>query len=173
MMNWFAASRCRRFLALGLLASLGLLAGLPSLAQELSWRGSSVQGPRTPGVNIRWGVAIFSDGATATTRRRVEAAGPPSESRLPIRVEAEYRFADGATLVMHSLETIPLTPAMTHAPGEWRGEGQIVSGTGRFAGATGTFRFRAIMGMDPRADGVLGDGFLEGQGQYTLGGAPR
>lgn len=159
--------------SLMLAAGLGLLACLPAQAEELSWRASSVQGPRVGGVNTRLGVAIFDNREPATTQRRVEAAGPPADGKLPIKVEAEYRFADGSTLVMHSRELITLTPAFTHAPGEWKGEGQIVSGTGRFAGATGSFRFRAIMGVDAKADGALGDGFMEGQGSYTLGGAAK
>ena len=162
-----------------LIASLMLAAGFALLgspaaqAEELSWRASSIQGPRAGGVNTRYGVAIFDGKEVATTQRRVEAAGPPAEGKLPIKVEAEYRFADGSTLVMHSRETITLTPAFTHAPGEWKGEGSIVSGTGRFAGASGAFRFRAIMGVDAKVDGVLGDGFLEGQGSYTLSGAAK
>lgn len=152
-------------------AALLVIAGTtPARADELMWRASSVQGPRSGGVNIRLGVAIFDNREPATTQRRVEAAGPPADGKLPIKVEAEYRFADGSTLLMHSRELITLTPALTHAPGEWKGEGQIVSGTGRFAGATGSFRFRAIMGTDAKADGVLGDGFLEGQGSFSRGG---
>lgn len=179
MFNAALARRATQARPLFLFGSLMLAAGLASLvclpaqAEELSWRASSMQGPRVGGVNTRLGVAIFDGKEVATTQRRVESAGPPADGKLPIKVEAEYRFADGSTLVMHSRELITLTPAFTHAPGEWKGEGQIVSGTGRFAGATGSFRFRAIMGVDAKADGVLGDGFLEGQGSYTLGGAAK
>lgn len=166
--------RTRRVLAtLALGVGLSLLGSPAAQAEELSWRASSIQGPRVGGVNTRHGVAIFDGKEMATTQRRVEAAGPPSEGKLPIKVEAEYRFPDGSSLVMHSREVITLTPAFTHAPGEWKGEGSIVSGTGRFAGASGSFRFRAIMGVDAKADGVLGDGFLEGQGSYTLCGAAK
>lgn len=179
MFNAALARRATQARPLFLFASLMLLAGLASLvclpaqAEELSWRAASIQGPRAGGVNTRYGVAIFDSKEVATTQRRVESAGPPADGKLPIKVEAEYRFADGSTLVMHSRELITLTPAFTHAPGEWKGEGTIVSGTGRFTGATGSFRFRAIMGVDAKADGVLGDGFLEGQGSYTIGGAAK
>ena len=49
-----------------------------------------------------------------------------------------------------------------------RGEGRIVSGSGRYAGASGSFRFRAVMGLDAAADGMLGDAFLQGQGSLSL-----
>lgn len=137
-------------------------------ADEIDWRATSVQGPRQPGLNTRLGVAIFANGETATTVRQVRPAAPPADGRLDIMVEAEYRFADGSTLRMDSRETIALTPAMTHAPGEWRGEGRIVAGSGRYAGASGRFRFRAVMGLDALSDGMLGDGFLHGQGSLNL-----
>ena len=139
-----------------------------ALADEIAWRATAGQGPRQPGLNTRLGVAIFANGETATTVRQVRPAAPPADGRLDILVEAEYRFADGSTLRMDSRETIALTPAMTHAPGEWRGEGRIVSGSGRYAGASGSFRFRAVMGLDAAADGMLGDAFLQGQGSLSL-----
>jgi hypothetical protein len=140
-------------------------------ADEIAWRATSIQGPRQPGLNTRLGVAVFANGETATTVRQVRPAAPPEGGRLDILVEAEYRFGDGSTLRMDSRETIALTPPMTHAPGEWRGEGRIVSGSGRYAGASGSFRFRAVMGLDAAADGMLGDAFLEGQGSLSL--SPR
>lgn len=140
----------------------------PARADEIAWRATSIQGPRQPGLNTRLGVAIFATGETATTVRQVRPAAPPADGHLEILVEAEYRFADGSTLRMDSRETIALTPAMTHAPGEWRGEGRIVAGSGRYAGASGSFRFRAVMGLDGLADGMLGDAFLQGLGSLSL-----
>lgn len=153
----------------GLLAFV--LAGLASFggaAEEVTWRATSVQGPRTPAMNTRLGVAMFSSNEAATYERKVTAAAPPQDGKLAVNVESAYRFADGSTLVMRSRETIHLTPQGTHGRDEWTGEGQITSGTGRFAGATGTFTFRAVMGLDRQGDGMLGDSFLAGQGQYVL-----
>lgn len=140
----------------------------PAGADELVWRSASVQGPREPGLNTRLGVAIFDGREPATTLRRVRPAAPPVDGRLTVQVEQEFRFADGSTLALHSTEVLTLTPQGQHAPGPWEGEGRVAGGSGRFAGAGGTFRFRAVMGLDGRADGVLGDGFLEGRASVTL-----
>ena len=154
---------------MGLLAwALIGLAPFGSAAQEISWRATSVQGPRTPAMNTRLGVAIFSGNEAATYERKIAAAAPPQDGKLAVNVESVYRFADGSTLVMRSRETINLTPQGTHGRDEWTGEGQIATGSGRFAGATGTFTFRAVMGLDRQADGMLGDAFLSGQGRYVL-----
>ena len=150
------------------LAVGALLVPLTLAAQELSWRSTSVQGPRTPTLNTRVGVAIFGASDTATYERRVRPAGPPQAGKLPIDVEMVFRFADGATLQMRSRETINLTAQGTHGRDEWTGDGQIVGGSGRFQGATGTYTFRALMGLDGQADGMVGDAFLSGQGRYTL-----
>ncbi len=153
----------------GLLAFvLAGLAPVGSAAQDITWRASSVQGPRTPALNTRLGVAMFSGNEAATYERRIAAAAPPHDGKLAVNVESVYRFADGSTLVMRSREIINLTPQNTHGRDEWTGEGQITAGTGRFAGATGSFTFRASMGLDKQADGMLGDSFLAGQGSYQL-----
>jgi hypothetical protein len=153
----------------GLLAfTLFGLAPIASGAEEITWRATSVQGPRTPAVNTRLGVAMFSSNEAATYERKISAAAPPQDGKLAVHVESVYRFADGSTLVMRSRESINLTPQGTHGRDEWAGDGQIVSGTGRFAGATGTFTFRAAMGLDRQAEGMLGDSFLSGQGRYVL-----
>lgn len=91
---------------------------------------------------------------------------------MAVDVESIYRFADGATLLMRSRETINLTPQGAHGRDEWTGEGEIAEGTGRFAGIRGRFTFRAVMGMDRQADGMLGDSFLSGRAEVTLAG-PR
>ena len=153
----------------GLLAIvLAGLAPVGSAAEDITWRASSVQGPRTPALNTRLGVAMFSGNEAATYERKIAAAAPPQDGKLAVNVESVYRFADGSTLVMRSLETINLTPQNTHGRDEWTGDGQITAGTGRFAGVTGTFTFRAVMGLDRQADGLLGDSFLSGQGRYQL-----
>lgn len=143
--------------------------GLPQVhAADLSWRATSVQGPRQPGLNTRLGVAMFSGGEPATYLRRVVPAAPPLDGRMQVDVESTYRFADGSTLVMSSHETIHLTPQNAHGADTWTGEGQVVGGSGRWAGATGRFSFRARMGLDASVDGALGDSFLTGQANVTL-----
>lgn len=144
------------------------LAPVGSAAEDITWRATSVQGPRTPAMNTRLGVAMFSGNEAATYERKIAAAAPPQDGKLAVNVESVYRFADGSTLVMRSRETINLTPQNTHGRDEWTGNGEIATGTGRFAGATGTFTFRAVMGLDRQADGMLGDSFLTGQGRYQL-----
>lgn len=148
------------------------LAAWSAQADQLSWRATSVQGPRLPTVNTRVGVAMFSTGEPATYERRIRAAGAPADGRLAVQVESVYRFADGATIVMRSRETINLTPQGSHGRDEWTGEGEIAEGTGRFAGIQGRFTFRAVMGLDGQADGLLGDSFLTGRAEYMLAG-PR
>jgi hypothetical protein len=150
-------------------AAICLLVPVVAMAQkDIHWRSSSVQGPRTPATNTRLGVAIFGNAEPATYERKVSPVGLPVAGKLPIRAETVFRFADGSTLTMHSTETINLTAQGTHGRDEWTGDGQIVGGTGRYQGANGNFTFRALMGLDRQADGLLGDGFLTGQGQYTL-----
>jgi hypothetical protein len=148
--------------------ALAGLAPVGSAAEDITWRATSVQGPRTPALNTRLGVALFSGNEAATYERKITAAAPPQDGKLAINVESIYRFADGSTLVMRSRETVNLTPQNTHGRDEWTGEGQITAGTGRFAGASGSFTFRAVMGLDKQADGALGDSFLAGQGRYQL-----
>ena len=153
----------------GLLAFvLAGLAPVGSAAEDITWRATSVQGQRTPAMNTRLGVAMFSGNEAATYERKIAAAAPPQDGKLAVNVESVYRFADGSTLVMRSRETINLTPQNTHGRDEWTGNGEIATGTGRFAGATGTFTFRAVMGLDRQADGMLGDSFLTGQGRYQV-----
>ena len=142
-------------------------------AEELSWRATSVQGPRTPGLNTRLGVAVFAHGETATYERRIAPTGPPQDGRLLIQVESVYRFADGSTLVMRGRETIRWSPQGSHASGDtWVGEGEVVAGSGRYAGASGRFSFRAVTGLDTQTDGVLGDSFLAGKADIARNAAP-
>lgn len=150
------------FLVLGLAPAAGV-------SEDISWRGTTVQGPRTPSLNTRIGVAMFGNNEPATYERKISAAAPPQDGKLVIDTENIYRFADGSTLVMRGRELINWTPGGGHTAGDrWTGEGEITSGTGRFAGATGTFTFRAVTGLDKQADGLLGDSFLSGQGRYVL-----
>lgn len=169
-----ARTRLRFPAALAL--ALATLAPGPALAQdgaqEIAWRSSSVQGPRLPGLNIRLGVAIFAPADPATVERRVRPAGQPVDGKLPVDVEMVFRFADGATISTRSRETVTLNAQGVHGLDEWTGEGEFAAGTGRFAGITGRFSFRAVMGLDGRADGLLGDSFLEGRGRYTLAAPP-
>lgn len=152
------------------LAGAAVLAFTASMLQaaEISWRASSVQGPREPGANHRLGVAIFSGGEPATYHRRIVPASTPADGRMLIDVESTYRFADGSTIVMRSRETINLGPDNRHGADQWSGSGVITAGSGRFAGISGSFEYRARMGVDAGADGVLGDSFLVGKGSYTL-----
>ncbi len=142
-------------------------------AEELSWRATSVQGPRMPGLNTRLGVAMFAQGETATYVRRITPAGPPEDGRLLIQVESVYHFADGSTLVMRGRETIRWSPQGGHVSGDtWVGEGDVVAGSGRYAGASGRFSFRAVTGLDTQTDGVLGDSFLAGKADIARSAAP-
>lgn len=151
----------RRSVLCALALTLGLAAAAP--AQELSWRSSSVQGPRQPGLNTRLGVAFFVPDGPATYERRIVPADLPQGGTLVIDVDTLYRFPDGSTLTMRSRETIHLTPQGTHGADTWSGEGEVTGGTGRYASRSGRFSYRAVMGLDARADGVLGDGYLEGR----------
>lgn len=153
---------------IGLSLVMATLLAPTASAEELAWRATSVQGPRAPGLNTRLGVAVFSHGETATYERRITPASLPEGGRLLIQVESIYRFADGSTLMMRGQETIRMSPQNTHLPGDtWTGEGEVVSGTGRYAGATGRFSFRAATGLDTQTDGVLGDSFLAGKADIS------
>lgn len=155
------------------LATAVWMVALPARADEVTWRATSVQGPRLPTMNTRIGVALFSNGEAATLERRISAAGPPAAGKMDVNVETTYRFADGSTIVMRSRETIHLSPQGTHGRDEWSGDGEVAGGSGRYAGIKGTFSFRAMMGLDGKADGMLGDSFLTGKASYTVTAGTR
>lgn len=159
-----------RWGAWALLFALGGLSPLPVLAETLSWRQASVAaGAGADGRSLlRRGVVIYGDGQVATMTVRLTPQGPPVDGLLPVGNELEYRFEDGSSLSLRSLVQSRLGPDGRALRGENRNDGQVVSGTGRYQGASGSFRMRVRTDVDPRSDGVLGDYFGVGEAEFTL-----
>jgi len=141
---------------------------LPSWADTLAWRQTSVLVSRDGPVATRRGVAIFANGEPATLTVRLRPLGPPSGRSVDMGSEMNFRFEDGSTLGLQGQTTLPVAPEGGTVRGESTTAGKVVSGTGRFNGATGSFTMRVRTDIDRSADGVLGDYFAVCEASFTL-----
>ena len=142
--------------------------GLPAHADTLSWRQTSVLATQQGPVATRRGVAIFANAEPATMTVQLRPLGPPSGRSVEIGSEMSYRFDDGSTLTIQGKTMAQLAPEDGTVRGESTTAGKVVSGTGRFNGATGTFTMRVRTDIDRSADGVLGDYFAVCEATFTL-----
>ena len=148
------------------LASAGT--ALPARADEMNWRQTSVAVGQEGPTILRAGVAIVNGKQPATVSVRNRMKGPPQDGVLQLATEIQLRFDDGSTIVAQADGQVRLDPQGRPIPGESRSSGKIVSGTGRYAGITGTYEMRVRNDIDPKADGALGDYFATVTATYTL-----
>ncbi len=148
------------------LAVAGVAAGLwastlalPAAAETLTWRQTSVQAGRDGQSALRRGVAIFGSGEPALMAVRQTPEAPPQDGQMTVRNDLSYRFEDGSTLVLQASTRVRVGPDGRAVRGEYRTEGRVLSGTGRYQGATGPFKMRSRTDLDGQADGALGDYF--------------
>jgi hypothetical protein len=142
--------------------------GLPSWADTLAWRQTSVLAAQQGPVATRRGVAIFSNAEPATMTVQIKPLAPPSGRSVEMGTEMVYRFEDGSSLSLQGRTTLLLAPEGGAVRGESTTSGQVVSGTGRFSGAAGTFTMRVRTDIDRAADGALGDYFAVCEATFTL-----
>lgn len=144
-----------------LVAAWAALAALPVQAAEMSWTATSyaVKFDKATGEYQRKGLAMFPSGelASYTVEGRVlQSEGP----RQTTSVRMVYTFEDGSTLVQegqgHS-ERVSPTRAVQG------GSGRLVSGTGRYAGISGTTSSKGVA-VTPT------DHYTEFKAEYTLPG---
>lgn len=140
----------------------------PAWADTLSWRQTSVVASQSGPVTLRKGVAVFNTKETATMTVQLRALAPPADGKFLYTSLMEYQFAEGSTLALRFDGESRVTPEGSPAAGEMRAKGEVVSGTGRFAGATGSFQMRIRTGLDVQADGILGDNFAAVDLDYSV-----
>ena len=99
---------------------------------------------------------------------RLEPLSPPQDGRMAMRNDMRFHFEDGATLQLSATFSVAMGTEGRALRGENRSEGQVVGGTGRFQGATGTYRLRSRNDIDAMADGALGDYFAVGEADIRL-----
>jgi hypothetical protein len=158
----------RRTLTTGALAVVCALTAYPAHAESLSWRQTSVVASSSGATTLRKGVAILNNKETALMTVNLRAVSPPVDGKFPYTAQMTYRFAEDSTLTLEFSGTGQVTPEGRQVPGESRLTGEITAGTGRFAGAKGSFKIRVRTGLDPTLDGLLGDNFGEVDLEYTL-----
>lgn len=152
-----------------ILSALCLLsAAAVAQAEAISWRQTSVAAGRDGNAAVRRGVVIFGTGEPATMTVRLEPLSPPQDGRMAMRNDMSFRFEDGATLQLRATASVAMGADGRPARGENRSEGQVVGGTGRFQGATGTYRLRSRNDIDAMVDGALGDYFAVGEADIRL-----
>jgi hypothetical protein len=159
-------------------AAVVLLAAGSALAQTapapttLSWRQTSVLAERRmeggAPVTVRRGVAVFADGEPATITVRLLPSGRPVDGRMTVVQEMRYRFEDGSTFAVRGAGTPRVNPDGSPIPGEVLATGDVIEGSGRFAGITGTYTMRSRTDLPARADGMLGDYFGDAQATVTI-----
>ena len=155
----------------GALIVVGLMSGLftlPAWGDSLAWRQTSVMTSREAGVTVRRGVALFSTGEPATLTVRLKGAGAPIGRSMPVDSEMVFQFDDGSTLRLAGQSTVTLSPEGMPMRGEAVNGGSITGGTGRFSGATGSYRMRVRTDIDGSADGALGDYFATCEATFSL-----
>lgn len=147
-----------------------LLAAAPlcSSAETLSWRLATVVATQQGSETVRRGVAIFSTGEPATLTLRLRPAAPPSGGGMRFTTETIYRFEDGSTFTVVGHGEAQMSPEGVPLPGPTAIEGRFESGSGRFAGITGTVRLSSRSGLDRTATGLLGDQFSSAESEYQL-----
>jgi hypothetical protein len=151
------------------LAAGALLAivGTPALSDTLTWRQTSVVASQSGAVTLRKGVAILDTRETATMQVQLRALAPPVNGSFDYTSLMEYQFSEGSTLALRFDGRSRVLPDGRPEPGEFRVQGTIAGGSGRFAGATGSFQMRIKTGLDTRFDGILGDNFAVVELDYT------
>lgn len=144
-----------------LVAAWAALAALPALSAELNWTATSyaVKADKATGEYQRKGLAMFPNGELApfTIEGRILSAEGP---RQRVFVRMVYTFEDGSTLVQEGegySERVSPTRAVQG------GSGRLVSGTGRYAGISGTTSSRGVA-VTPT------DHYTEFKAEYTLPG---
>lgn len=161
-------------LAAGMLAAAGPATGQNAAAGtsvELTWRMSTNIASVTPPVFERRGVLVAGSGEPGTVYVRMVAPQPPSGGRWMLSNRLLLRFEDGSTLTMEYPSEVRTNGDNSVVAGTYTFDGEVVGGTGRFAGASGTLRLQATVGLDRTRPGVLGDNFATGAARFTL--APR
>ncbi|WP_374565326.1 hypothetical protein [Ideonella sp.] len=141
---------------------------LPAGAETLTWRQTSVQAGSEGRSALRRGVVIFGTGEPALMTVRLTPLAPPQDGQMTVQNDFNYRFEDGSTLVLQARTVVRVTPEGRAARGEYQAEGQVLSGTGRYQGATGRFKMRSRTDLDALADGALGDYFAACEADIQL-----
>lgn len=148
---------CR--LPLALAAALPMLVAPPASAAELRWTATSyaVKFDPATGDYRRRGLAMFPNGELAafTMEGRVQTGDAPQRDAT---VRIVYTFEDGSTLVQEGLGR---TERMPPARARQTGQGRLVSGTGRYAGISGSTSSTGVV-VTPL------DSYTEFQAEYTL-----
>ncbi len=152
-------ARHLRRLPLILTATLPLLAVLPAQAAEMRWTATSysVRFDQSTGEYQRRGLAMFPNGEVAflTMEGRV-LKGDAGTRDMTVRIV--YTFEDGSTLVQ---EGKGHTETPLGARARQTGQGHLVSGTGRYAGISGTTSSTGVV-VTPT------DNYNEFRAEYTL-----
>lgn len=146
-------------LPLVLAAALPLLAALPAAAAEMRWTATSysVKFDQGTGEYKRRGVAMFPNGELAAFTMEGRVLTGDAEQR-EATVRFVYTFEDGSTLVQ---EGMGRTETPLGARARQTGQGRLVSGTGRYAGISGTTSSTGVV-VTPI------DQYAEFKAEYTL-----
>lgn len=154
----------RAVAAAPVLAAAALLAApWPAAAEALRWQHAHVFDRFEDGGYVRRGVAMFRfatgvEPATLELRGRMTGAQPDGWHGM--RIKLRYRFDDGATLIASAQGRLQRSPDGT-VTGAQEAAGSFTGGSGRFAGATGTFTLKGVGGLSGLQVGVLADVFAE------------
>lgn len=152
-------ARPLRRLPLILAATLPSLAALPAQAAEMRWTATSyaVKFDPASGDYQRRGLAVFPNGEIAafTMEGRVLTGNAP---RRDATVRIVYTFEDGSTLVQEGMGRTEMSAA---ARSSQTGQGRLISGTGRYAGISGTTSSTGVV-VTPQ------DQYTEFKAEYTL-----
>lgn len=140
----------------------------PARADEMSWRQTTVLAGQENYTVLRAGAAIVNGKEPATVRVRNRMKAPPQDGILLLATEIVLRFEDGSTIVAQADSQARVDAQGLPIRGESQSSGRIVSGTGRYAGITGTYEMRVRTDIDPKVDGTLGDYFAAVKATYTL-----
>ena len=136
-----------------LCAGLIVAVPTPARATDIDWRSQSILEPTVAGFDFtRHGVATFKTGELAIAVLNGNFGPIDSEGRQSFNAQANYRFDDNSTISTAYHGSWDLTT------GAQRGAGEIVAGTGRFHGITGTMSFTGqlharVAGNSPRFPG--------------------
>ena len=156
--------RCGGWLAAAVVLGLAPAA----LADTLTWRQTSVLQTQSQTGAVRQGVAIFEKAMSATMTVQLSFPEPPVGRDLLVVNVTTYRFEDGSMLRMQGRSTAKLLPEGMPMRGESMMLGEVIGGTGRYQGATGTYKMRIRTDISLATDGALGDYFGEGTAEVTL-----
>lgn len=133
----------------------------PPAATQLEWRMTTVVTQAQPPVFERRGVVMLKSGEPGTVFNKLSAPQPPKDGLWTMNNDLTLRFEDNSTLSLQFAVTTRTSPEGRVLPGEYRSQGQVVGGTGRYAGAKGSVEVKVISGMDRTQPGILGDSFAE------------